>query len=483
MQVLFFLVGSLAWLAVAGTLYSRVISRALGEDPNRKTPALLINDGRDFVPTRTPVVFAHHFASIAGAGPIIGPVLAMYYGWGPAIAWLLLGGVFIGAVHDYAATFIAVREGGRSIVSLAYKYLGRPAFVMLGLLVVALLAMVCAAFLDASARSLGSMVPAARLDLADPGRWFRIRQINGQEYAIVGGISSMSVVIITACAPFVGYLYLKRRTPVWVCSLLALVICGVGLTIGLLRPVAVSPTVWKMLVSIYLLAASGLPVWMFIQSRDFINVHILYIGIIFLAVSLLGAGISGAEMQIPASNVQAASSLPTLGPVWPAMFVIIACGAVSGFHSLCAGGTTCKQLTSEKAARQVGYFAMLLETFLAVCVVGALVVGMSLTDYARIVHPEALGLMKKGNAVLGFGVAVGNTAHKGLGLPRAIGIVGAMLMLEGFLITTLDTAVRLTRYLLEEIWAALFGVTETPVRRYRNSGRRISPDRFNFRRR
>jgi len=453
MNILILVLGSLAVLVVVGRFYSRLISRVLGEDPTRPTPALTLNDGRDFVPTRTPVVFAHHFASIAGAGPILGPVLAMYYGWAAALAWLLIGGLFIGAVHDYAATHIALREGGRSIVHVARKYLGKTAFIMLAVMVVALLAAVCAAFLDASASSLGSKIPLADLGLDHPEKWFRILTEGPEKYAKVGGISSMSVVVITACAPVIGYLYIKRKTPVWICSLLALLICGVAVAIGLLRPVAVSPGAWKMMVSLYVLAASGLPVWMLIQSRDFINVHILYIGIGFLLVSLVAAGLGGAAIQQPASNLTEAAAIPTLGPVWPVLFITIACGAISGFHSLCAGGTTCKQLTSERAARQVGYFAMLLETFLAVCVVGCLIVGLSLTKYAAIVYPAE----GRGNVVLGFGMAVGNTAAIGFGWPKAVGVVGAMLMLEGFLITTLDTAVRLTRYLLEEIWASLFG--------------------------
>jgi carbon starvation protein len=238
----------------------------------------------------------------------------------------------------------------------------------------------------------------------------------------------------------------------------------------------VEPSTWKVLISIYVLAASGLPVWMLIQSRDFINVHILYVGVAFLLAALLAAGLGGAGVALtsgggtasapipfattgaPAAGMKAPADLAGLGPIWPGMFILIACGAVSGFHALCAGGTTCKQITSERAARRVGYWAMILETFMAVCVTGVLVVGLNLGEYARHVHPAAMGLQRAPNWILGFALSVGNTAEMGLGIPKAFGVIGAMLMLEGFLVTTLDTAVRLTRYMLEEIWAALLEV-------------------------
>ena len=209
------------------------------------------------------------------------------------------------------------------------------------------------------------------------------------------------------------------------------------------------------MISGYVLLAAGMPVWFFLQSRDFINVHILYAGVVFLMVALVAAGLRGGEAvgaaAIPMSNW--AEGTKTLGPVWPMMFITIACGAVSGFHSLCAGGTTCKQLISEPAARKVGYWAMLLESFLAVCVVCCLIAGLPLGTYKGYCYPAA----GSGNAVLTFAMAVGHTVHLGLGLPVAAGALGAMLLLEGFLVTTLDTAVRLTRYMIEEGWVMFFG--------------------------
>ncbi len=453
MSVLLIVAVAIVWLFLGGRFYAPVIARVLGERTDRPTPAVRINDGRDYVPTQTPVVFAHHFASIAGAGPIIGPVLAIYFGWGPALLWILLGGVFLGGVHDFASTHIAVREGGKNLAVIARRYIGASAFVMMLVMLIALLVLVCAAFLDLSATALTSRVSVETLQLSAGQSLFRVE--DGQ--AIIGGIASTSVIVITAFSPLLGFLYLKRRWPVWVCSLLAILICAVSIAIGLRFPVSVQPETWKGMISVYVLISAGLPVWLFLQSRDFINVHILYVGMAFLVVALIGAGVRGGGQftteaaGIPLTNWTQASAL--LGPGWPVLFVMIACGAVSGFHSLCAGGTTCKQLQTEVAARHVGYYAMLLESFLALCVVLCLIVGLSLADYKLYCYPDAA----QGNAVLTFAMAVGHTANVGLGLPIAAGALGAMLLLEGFLVTTLDTAIRLTRYMIEEGWATFFG--------------------------
>jgi len=200
-------------------------------------------------------------------------------------------------------------------------------------------------------------------------------------------------------------------------------------------------------------------VWIFLQSRDFINVHILYVGMAALVVMLVVAGFKGAgvgDKGIPALNL--AQGNEANGFVWPWLFILIACGAVSGFHSLCAGGTTCKQLNSERATRQIGYNAMLLESFLAACVIAVLIVGAVLTDYKIDVHPVTLLHLAgtKSNPVLGFAMAVGNAANLAFGLPIAAGAVAGMVLLEGFLVTTLDTAIRLTRYLIEEVWRTIF---------------------------
>ncbi|MHC4294903.1 MAG: carbon starvation CstA family protein, partial [Planctomycetota bacterium] len=319
MSVLWIVLIGLLVLGVGGTFYSRFIARSIGEDPSRLTPAVAKADGRDYVPTPTPIVFAHHFASIAVAGPIVGPVLAIIYGWAPALIWVLLGGVLIGAVHDYLATYMTTREGGQSIATIARRMIGKDAFIALTIMLVIMLALVCAAFLNLSANALTSMLPFDRLELPRTQELFRVvtDAATGAEKVVIGGIASMSVVCITAVAPLLGYLYLKKKVAVWKCSVLAIAICAASVTIGLFRPIALTPTTWKFLLSAYVLVAAGVPVWIFLQSRDFINVHILYIGMAGLMVTLVVAGVRGGASPdpIPAFNISEGSQ--ALGVFWP----------------------------------------------------------------------------------------------------------------------------------------------------------------------
>ncbi len=469
MSVLSVLLVAVVVLGGGGRLYSRFLARRIGEDPSRPTPAVTINDGRDYVPTPTPVVFAHHFASIAGAGPILGPVIAIIYGWAPALAWVLGGGLLIGAVHDYLATYITTREGGQSVATVLRRIMGKDAFVAMMLLLVVMLALVCAAFLNYSAQALVSRLPFDRLGLTPEQTLFRVQD----DQAVIGGIASMSVIVITAFAPLIGWMYIKKHISVWLCSLAAITVCTGSIVLGLYYPVAFPQEmsilgvtlkgmqVWMLLLSAYVLVAAGVPVWLLLQSRDFTNVHILYVGMVGLFVTLVVGGVKAAcgalppvGDPLPAFNV--AEGTAANGWIWPGLFILIACGAVSGFHSLCAGGTTCKQITSERAARQIGFYGMLLESFLAVCVIAALMLGTSRSSYLTDLYPRLVASPTEPNAVLGFAMALGQSVHLAFGVPIAVGAVAGMVLLEGFIVTTLDTAVRLTRYLIEEIWRTLF---------------------------
>lgn len=444
----------IAALLIGGRFYSRFMSRILGEDPSRTTPAVRIHDGRDFVPTPTPVVFAHHFASIAGAGPIIGPLLALCFGWLPAVIWIVVGGVLIGGVHDYCATLIAIREGGRSLAVVTRRTLGRPAFLMYIFIIIALLSLVTAVFLLISTQALVNVATTAELGLA-PGEHALARHEftndAGATSVRIGGIASTSVIVITLLAPLVGYLYIKRNVSPWLCSLLAVLICVGSVSVGIRLPVRADLDVWMWAVGLYTLFAAGLPVWLFLQSRDFINVHLLYVGIAVLLVTLLAAGLRGVPVNFAAASIAEGTRISKEW-LWPGLFITIACGACSGFHSLCAGGTTCKQLKSERAARTVGYWGMLLESLLAICVVCAVSIGLSHGRYLEIVYPT----VGQANVNLGFSLAMGNAIGLGLGIPAVWGTIFGMLLLEGFVITTLDTAVRLNRYLFEEAWTSIF---------------------------
>jgi len=223
-----------------------------------------------------------------------------------------------------------------------------------------------------------------------------------------------------------------------------------------------TPTHWMVIISIYVLFAAGVPVWMILQPRDFINVQILYGGILLMIVSIFSTGLGGLSISVPSFNLK--EGIQHLGFLWPMMFCTIACGAISGFHALVAGGTTGKQLARETEARRVGYNAMLLESILAVCVLLALGGAMNFLDYKSVVWPIDPGV--KSNPILGFSLAAGHLMNRGLGISVALGTVFGILLVEGFVITTLDAAVRLNRYLFEELWVILFKKPPTLFRNF-----------------
>ncbi|MFC1693820.1 carbon starvation protein A [Candidatus Latescibacterota bacterium] len=452
MNVLFFLIIAVAAFIFASRYYARYIANKIGEDPDHPTPAQTINDGRDYIPTKSYIVFAHHFSSIAGAGPILGPTIAILYGFLPAWLWIVLGGIFIGAVHDFTVLFVSMREGGKSMAEVARKTLGKTGFNLFIVFTILLVVLVTSSFLSATAISLTSIWPLSKIGVTEGQTFLRTVVIDGVVMGKIGGIASMSVIIITLCSPFLGWLIYKKSIKTYIAHILALTICVVSILIGIKFPVLLSSTVWMIIISIYVLFAAGWPVWIVLQPRDFINAHILYIGIVVMILSVLLTGFSGLTVSVPYFNL--ADGVQHLGLLWPMMFITIACGAISGFHSLVAGGTTSKQLSKECAARNIGYNAMLLESTLAVCVLLAIAVGLNFADYKSIVWPLEPGI--KSNPVLGFSLAAGQLFNQGLGIPLALGTVMGILLVEGFVITTLDTAIRLNRYLLEELWVIVF---------------------------
>jgi len=452
MNVLVFLLIAVAAFLLASRLYARFIAREIGEDPNHPTPAETINDGRDYVPTKRYVVFAHHFSSIAGAGPILGPTMAILYGFMPAWLWIVFGGIFIGAVHDFTVLFTSMREGGKSMAEVARKTLGQAGFNLFIFFTILMIVLVTSAFLSATAISLTSLWPLEKIGVSEGKTFLKTVIVDGIAMGKIGGIASMSVIVITFCSPFLGWLIYRKGIKTYLAHMLALTICVVSVFIGIFFPVTFSPGTWMIVISVYVLFAAGWPVWVVLQPRDFINAHILYIGIALMIVSVLLSGFGGLTVSVPYFNIE--DGVKNLGLLWPMMFITIACGAISGFHSLVAGGTTGKQLSNECDARKVGYNAMLLESVLAVCVLLAIGVGLSFADYKAIVWPTVEGV--KSNPILGFALAAGNLFNRGLGIPLSLGTVLGILLVEGFVVTTLDTAIRLNRYLFEELWAILF---------------------------
>ncbi len=452
MNVLIFLLIPIVLFYLASRYYARYIAKNLGEDPARPTPATVINDGRDYVPTKRYVVFAHHFSAIAGAGPIIGPTMAVLYGFMPAWLWVVVGGILLGAVHDFTTLFISMREKGKSIAEVARQTLGRTGFNLMIVFTILMLLLVCSSFLSATAISLTSLWPLSKLGVTGTDTILKTVETNGVVYGKIGGIASMSVIIITLMAPLLGWLIFRKGINTLLAYIIASIVCIGSIVFGIITPVMIQPFIWMIIISIYVLFASGTPVWVILQPRDFINVQILYGGVILLVVSIVSVGFSGAVVTMPSLNLE--EGVKSLGYIWPMMFITIACGAISGFHSLVGGGTTCKQISNETDARKISFNSMLLESLLAVCVLVALGVGLKFADYKMIVWPSDPAL--KSNPILGFSLAAGRLFNMGLGIPVSLGTVFGILLVEGFVVTTLDAAVRLNRYLFEELWAILF---------------------------
>lgn len=449
------LAASVAVLALGYLVWGRLVARWAGVDPARPTPAVTREDGRDFVPTRGPVLLGHHFASIAAAGPIVGPTLALGYGWAPALLWILVGVVLIGAAHDFLALFLSVREGGSSIAEVARRTLGNTGFGLFVGFALLLCIMVVAAFLDLTAVALTSTYPLTDLGLTADQTLLRTVD-KGAPHAMLGGIASTSVIVITAFAPLVGWLLARRRAPIAAVSLLALGICAASVAVGFAAPLSIDPKAWMLVLLGYSLVASSIPVWLVLQPRDFVNVHLLYLGMAAMIGGVLSAGLQGAVIEAPplAATGDAAGAL---GAMWPFLFVTIACGSVSGAHALIAGGTTSKQIASEAHIRPIGYGGMLLEALLGVSVLLIILGGIGFDRYNALVWPhDEHGVLGKGNAPLAFAAGVGGILDRGFGLPAVFGTIFGILLLEGFLVTTIDTIVRLQRYLVEELWEVLW---------------------------
>lgn len=433
--------------------YARFLFRVLSNGEECQTPAVTKNDGNDYVPSRAGVVFGHHFASIAGAGPIIGPTVALIYGYLPVWMWIVLGTVFIGAMQDFSTLFVSMREGGQSMAQVAHRAIGRAGFFLVVAFSIIMLLLLTSAFLKLSVTALTSQVPLSEMNLNEGETFLRITTgADGTKHAHIGGIASMSVIIITLLAPVLGYLNFKRRIAGgWVFTA-ALVLCAGSVVFGICHPLTLKPDHWMILLAIYVLFASVTPVWILLQPRDFANSFLLYFGMALLLVAVIIGGFEGIGMQMPALNIQGGNN--ALGTIWPFLFITVACGAISGFHAMVTGGTTCKQIAKEKQALTIGYGGMVMEGVLAILVAIAVGAGLSLVQFERIVFPTVKGAAS--NPVLAFALGMGGLLNNSIKMPMSWGTVFGLLMVEGFIVTTLDTASRLTRYLLEELWKVVF---------------------------
>ena len=450
MNVLIPLLIGLGLLFLAAKTYPFYLSRKLGVDDNRLTPAHRMEDSRDYVPTRTHVVFAHHFSVIAGAGPIVGPTLALAYGWAPAWFWIVLGCALFGAVHDMTSMFVSMREEGRSIADMARRSLGGLGYVFFLAFLIMILTLINAIFLNLSCKALTASYPAALLKLQEGSSILTTFVKDGVLMGRIGGIATTSVFVITLFAPLIGWLVHKRHWHTGVLYVMAAMICVASVVLGFKFPILLTERTWRYAMSIYVFFACWLPVWLVLQPRDFVNVQILYGGLIMMFGGVILYGAQGHTMNAGVASLADGARLA--GPIWPFLFITVACGAISGFHSLAATGTTVKQIGRESEVRRVGYNAMILEGALALLALMLMASALPRVEYLKIVFPAN----KDGNPILAFSIAMGYMLNNVARIPVALGAVLGILVLEGFVVTTLDTAVRLCRYMLEEFWVYLF---------------------------
>lgn len=410
-----------AFLLVGYFLYGGVIGRMLGIDPSRPTPAHTMRDDIDYVPTHPAILFGHHFASIAGAGPIVGPVLAAQFGWLAVVLWVVIGCVFIGCMHDMSVLFLSVRNQGRSIGTIIESLMGYWGRVLFLLFCLITLILVVAQFTFLVAGTF----------ITEPC------------------VGTASLLFIALASAF-GYLVYRKNLNFHLATWIFVPLMFGCVYLGVLFPLNIQAlfncskeearAIWSLILLAYCFAASVLPVWILLQPRDYLNSYLLYA---MIALGVLGIFVAAPAIQIPAFTGWSVMNPKSgaMDPVLPMLFVTVACGACSGFHALVASGTTAKQIANEKHVRLVGYGGMLVEGLLALVALIA-VAWMTQADYSA--------ALKTQGEVSMFARGLAGFTEK-LGIPFKVGEVFVSLALAAFLMTTLDTATRLARFTWQEL--------------------------------
>ncbi len=374
-------------------------------------------DGRDFVPAKNwLVLFGHHFSSICGAGPIIGPALAVaYWGWAPSLLWLLVGSILMGAVADFSSLFVSVRSDGQSMPEIARPEISPRARLLFSLFIWLALILVIAVFSIFAARTF--------IEEAD---------------AVVPSVGLIPVALLTGYLMYRTSMSNSLVTVIGVTLLLLALVGGVQLPVTLPALFGLSPeSVWIALLLVYCFIASITPVQVLLQPRDYLASFLLFAAI---GVGVLSVFVSAPTMHPVAFHALSPQDWAGAGPIWPMLFVTIACGAISGFHSLVSSGTTCKQISSEAHACRIGYGGMLTESLVGVLVV--ICVGASLS------YEQLAATLRSGGPIAAFSQGYGALSVPVLG---GYGKAFAVMALNAFILTSLDTATRIGRYLTQEL--------------------------------
>lgn len=406
-------------LGGAYLLYGRYLEKKWGIDPNAKTPAYEFEDGVDYVPADTNVVFGHQFASIAGAGPINGPIQAAVFGWLPVLLWILIGGVFFGAVQDFAAMYASVKNKGRTIGYIIEEYIGRTGKKLFLLFCWLFCILVVAAFGDIVAGTFNG---------------FAVSESGGVTKVVANGAVAMTSMIFIIEAVALGMILRYGKLNKWVNTIIAIVMLVVAVAIGMNAPIYMELSTWHIIVFVYVLIACVTPVWALLQPRDYLNSYLLIFMIIGAVVGIFVAN--------PECHLEAFTGFNVNGQyLFPILFVTIACGAVSGFHSLVSSGTASKQIKNEKNMLPISYGAMLMECMLAV---------VALIAVASFAQGEAAeqGLMTQPQIFAG---AIANFLQVA-GLPHELVFTLINLAVSAFALTSLDSVARIGRLSLQEFF-------------------------------
>ena len=417
-MALLIILAAIALLVIGYITYGSWLAKQWGVDPNRKTPAVELDDGVDYVAAKPAVLMGHHFSSIAGAGPINGPVQASVFGWVPVFLWCVIGGIFFGGLHDFGSLFASVRHGGKSIGDVIKDSMGKRAHKLFLIFALLVLVLVVASFVNVVAGTFMSTNTGN-------GYLFNTTPTANETTAMV----SMLFIIL---AIVYGLLTNKAGLKTGPATILGIICILIFLFLGLKVGLVASRTFWIVFIGVYIAIASLVPVWILLQPRDYLSSFLLYGMMIVAIVGIIVSTFSGLKLEVPAFT----GWTTKLGGLFPALFITVACGACSGFHSLVASGTTSKQLANERDAKPIGYGAMLIESALGV--ISLLAVGMVYNQYVdgafgspAVAFASGISAMFGGNSVI----------HALLTLAVSV-----------FALTSLDTATRLSRFMFSELF-------------------------------
>ena len=406
MNTFVLLMGVAIIFLIAYVCYGGYLAKKWGVDDSIKTPAHTKYDGVDYVPSKTAVLLGHHFASIAGAGPIVGPIQAAIFGWIPVTLWIVIGSIFFGGVQDFGSLFASIRHEGKSIGEIIEVNMGNKGKKLFSLFAWLTLVLVVAAFANIVADNFVATPEAA----------------------------SASVFFIILAILF-GIAVYRYKCPLLPATIVGVILLFGCIYLGFLFPLALSKTTWIILLMVYIFVASVTPVWILLQPRDYLNSYLLY--------AMMGGALIGIMVLRPEIQMSGFTGFEVNGQfLFPALFVTVACGAISGFHSLVGSGTSSKQLYKESDAKKVGYGAMLIEGLLAI---------VALITVAYISQNQFGDLLANGGPVNVFSEGIANFMLS-FGVPFNVGKTFTALAISAFALTSLDTATRLGRFIFQEFF-------------------------------